>query len=109
MTTAEAFNGVITIVGSGGLVSLIIAFLGFKKEAQKGRPDSDARPAMLAATNGAAQAKDVELLAQAISLNTAMMTRLVSAMEEAAERHERERDLRLIAAELRRESRGPRD
>jgi hypothetical protein len=97
MTASEAFNGLITIVGSGGLVTILIALLGYKREAEKGRPVNTA-PVIMAGQsmfNGGPQAKDIELLTQAVTGLTGAILRQVALMEESAERREREREFRM--------------
>jgi hypothetical protein len=99
MTASEAFQGLVTIIGGGGLVSVIIAFFSFKTQAMKGRV-ADPTPMVIAASSGGPQAKDMELLTQALTGLTSVLLRQVVVMEEAAERKERERELRILIEEL---------
>lgn len=66
MTPGEAFSALTPIVGSGGLIGALLAYLGYRQQALKGRPD----PAPLTVTlaSGAPmKSADVEMVASAIS------------------------------------------
>jgi hypothetical protein len=64
MTAAEALTALAPIVGSGGIVSVLLAWIGYKQQAGKGREDP--APAVSVAYGSAIpKSADIELLANA--------------------------------------------
>lgn len=107
MTGLEALVGLVPLVGSGGIASVLTAWIGYKLQAKVGRSDPPPIPVSIAAPFAA---KDLELLCQTISLHTAVMSRLAELVEREIERRHREdelehspaiRELRAIIEKLR--------
>jgi hypothetical protein len=74
MTSGEAFAALSPIVGSGGLIGALLAFLGYRQQAKRGRPD----PAPLTvamASNSPIKSADVELVVNSLSLLASAMIR----------------------------------
>lgn len=87
----DALKGLVAVLGSGGLCTIIVAFLNFWSEARKGRrgepeavADGVSKPAITAA--------DVELLANSISDLAGAAIQMAALMKASAEsaKHERE-------------------
>jgi hypothetical protein len=101
MTAAEALTALAPIVGSGGIVSVLLAWIGYKQQAGKGREDP--APAVSVAYGSAIpKSADIELLANAMTQLGSQMTRLILMLEAMERRHEidDEAEKRLQAREL---------
>lgn len=77
MTAADALTALAPIIGTGGIVSVLVAWLGYRSQAAKGRVDAGPVSAALAGAlaGGIAKSADVELLAQAVSQLAGAITR----------------------------------
>jgi hypothetical protein len=95
MTYDEAVSALLPLVGAGGVTSIVVAFLGYKAAAAKGRPDVDGEAPALAIGCALADKGQVQALTTAISDHTLLMARLLDLEERkfhAQEEREREHD-----------------
>lgn len=96
---SEALKGLITIIGSGGLVTIIGAYLAFRSEAHKGRRgDPDGRGVALSITKDDAPSLDkaaIEGLTSAVGTMNGLLLRIAAMIEREFEDREerREKDL----------------
>jgi hypothetical protein len=74
MTPGEAFSALTPIVGSGGLIGALLAYLGYRQQASRGRPDPAPLTVTLASSSPMKSA-DMELVANAMSNIGSAITR----------------------------------
>lgn len=103
MTSTEALSGLASIVGGGGIVSVIIAWLGLKQEAMKGRREPDGRTVALAIGDVYAEKRDREAFTQALKELTAVIVRIADLLEADVEMKVSEKNLKATIAVLRSE------
>ncbi|GJE06344.1 hypothetical protein AOPFMNJM_1660 [Methylobacterium jeotgali] len=91
VTAEQAISAIVTLIGSGGLVAIVTAFLAYKQEAAKGRrgdPDGRVVAMQVAGAPCLTQSKEFELLANtmsALSIEVAENNRLLRAQAERVE------------------------
>ena len=75
MNAADALTGLITLVGTGGLTSIVIGFLAYKKEAGKGRREP-MKAETLPTPGPYPGSWDMELVANALTTVSSAVMRL---------------------------------
>jgi hypothetical protein len=96
VTAEQAISAIVTLIGSGGLVAIVTAFLAYKQEAAKGRrgdPDGRVVAMQVSGAPCVSQSKEFELLAHTMSALTIEVAALVALMRERAKEEELEHEL----------------
>lgn len=99
MTVEEAVKNLVVLVGSGGLVTLLVAWLGVKQAAIKGRPDTTS--VVAAVGSGLLDRSQFEFVQHSLETTNSLLARIVTLLEETEKNRERDELMHDIIAKLR--------